>query len=160
LAEQYYNADPHQRVAWAGPDMTAKSKIIARQMETWAHGQGIFDVLGIERSDKDRIRNICHLGVTTYSWTFRIRGEEPPAPKPFVRLTAPSGAIWEWNEPQSDNAVTGAAVEFAQTVTQTRNIADTSLNTTGPNAARWMEIAQCFAGAPETPPAKGARYKV
>jgi len=160
LAEQYYNADPHQRVAWAGPDMTAKSKIIARQMETWAHGQGIFDVLGIERSDKDRIRNICHLGVTTYSWTFRNRGEEPPAPKPFVRLTAPSGAIWEWNEPQSDNAVTGAAVEFAQTVTQTRNIADTSLNTTGPNAARWMEIAQCFAGAPETPPAKGARYKV
>jgi hypothetical protein len=55
--------------------------------------------------------------------------------------------------------VIGEAVHFAQTVTQTRNVADTTLETHGANAARWMEIAQCFAGAPETPPAKGARYR-
>ncbi len=159
LANSYACADPHARIAWVGPDMTARSKMTARQMESWAHGQGVFDVLGLARAEKDRIRNICHLGVTTYSWTFKNRGQDVPLPKPYVRLTAPSGGVWEWNEAQEGNAVIGEAVHFAQVVTQTRNIADTSLETIGDNASRWMEIAQCFAGAPESPPVKGARYK-
>ncbi len=159
LASRYASVDPGTRIAWAGPDMTTRSKMIARQMETWAHGQETFDVLGVARDEKDRIRNICHLGVTTYSWTFKNRQEDVPLPKPYVRLTAPSGAIWEWNEVQEDNAVIGDAVHFAQVVTQTRNIADTTLEARGANATRWMEIAQCFAGAPESPPAKGARRK-
>ena len=156
-ADAYRGADPDARIAWAGPDMSARAAIIARQMETWAHGQAVFDILGLEREEKDRIRNICHLGVTTYSWTFRNRGEEPPRPKPYVRLTAPSGAVWEWNEPQDGNAVSGPAAAFAQVVAQTRNVADMTLQTTGPAAERWMAVAQCFAGPPEPPPAKGAR---
>ena len=159
LADTYRTADPDTRVAWAGPDMTTQSKIIARQMETWAHGQEIYDVLGLERKNEDRIRNICHLGVTTYSWTFRNRNQEPPKPKPYVKLNAPSGAAWEWNDPQTDNGVSGDATAFAQVVTQTRNIADTDLITIGDTATRWMAIAQCFAGAAEDPPAKGARHK-
>ena len=82
---------------------------------------------------------------------------EPPAPKPFVQLTAPSGGIWEWNGRQEDNVVRGSAVEFSQVVTQTRNIDDTNLEAVGDTARQWMEIAQCFAGGPETPPAKGTR---
>jgi uncharacterized protein (TIGR03084 family) len=160
LATAYGEADPEHRVAWAGPDMTTRSKIIARQMETWAHGQEIFDILGEQREDGDRIHNIAHLGVTTYGWTFRNRHEDPPAPKPFVQLTAPSGAVWEWNDPQEDNLVRGSAVEFAQVVTQTRNIDDTALETVGTTARQWMAIAQCFAGGPETPPAKGTRTTV
>lgn len=159
LASAYSDADPQARVAWAGPDMSTQSKIIARQMETWAHGQEIFDCLGQDRTEGDRIRNIAHLGVTTYGWTFRNRKEEPPSPKPYVRLTAPSGAIWDWNEPQDDNTVIGSAVEFAQIVTQTRNVADTSIKTIGDSALRWMAVAQCFAGAAETPPSKGQRHK-
>lgn len=160
LAEAYGAADPDHRVAWAGPDMTVRSKIVARQMEAWAHGQEIFDILGKTREDGDRIKNICDLGVRTYSFCFRNRGEEPPQPKPFVRLTAPSGKIWEWNEPSDDQLVLGGAIEFAQVVTQTRNIEDTSIKADGYNANRWMAIAQCFAGAPETPPVPGVRFKV
>ncbi len=160
VAAAYDAADPEARVAWAGPDMSTQSKIIARQMETWSHGQEIFDILGKDREDGDRVRNIAHLGVTTFGWTFRNRKEEPPAPKPFVQLTAPSGSIWEWNEPQDDNLVRGSAVEFAQIVTQTRNVKDTSIETIGDIATRWMDIAQCFAGAPETPPEAGVRCKV
>jgi uncharacterized protein (TIGR03084 family) len=159
LADAYHGADPQLRVAWAGPDMSAQSKIIARQMETWAHGQAIFDVLGMDRHDTDRIRNIAHLGVTTYSWAFRNRGEDPPSPKPFIELSAPSGAVWAWTDQQADNAVRGSAVEFCQVVTQTRNIGDTAIALTGPTAVKWMSIAQCFAGLPNPPPAKGARYK-
>lgn len=160
LASAYANSDPEERVAWAGPDMSTESKIIARQMETWAHGQEVFDILGLEREDTDRIRNIAHLGVTTYGWTFRNRGEEPPRPKPFVQLTAPSGASWEWNEPQKDNAVTGSATEFCQVVTQTRNVKDTNISTVGETSEKWMAVAQCFAGAAETPPSQGKRHRV
>ena len=52
-------ADPKARVKWAGPDMSIRSSITARQMETWAHAQEVFDILGLERVESDRIRNIA-----------------------------------------------------------------------------------------------------
>ena len=159
MAKRFRSADPEKRVKWAGPDMSVKSCIIARQMEHWAHAQAIYDCLGVDRKNTDRVKNIAHIGVTTFSWSFRVRGETPPAPKPYVRLTAPSGKIWTWNNPQEDNRVDGLAEEFSQVVTQCRNIADTKLITTGPIAAEWMAHAQCFAGGAETPPAKGTRRK-
>ena len=152
-------ADPKRRVKWAGPDMSIRSSITARQMETWAHGQEIFDALGLERQEADRIRNIAHLGISTYGWTFINRGEQPPEPQPFVRLAAPSGAVWDWGEEKAGERVEGSAVEFCQVVAQTRNIADTELAVTGPNATRWMAIAQCFAGPPNDPPASGTRVR-
>jgi uncharacterized protein (TIGR03084 family) len=150
-------SDPERRLAWAGPGMKPRMFATARQMETWAHGSEIHDLLGIERRETDRIRNIATIGVRTFGWTFANRKIDPPAPAPFVRLTAPSGAVWEWNEPQADNCVEGRAVEFCQVVTQTRNVADTQLRVLGEPARRWMAIAQCFAGPPEDPPAPGAR---
>lgn len=159
LAERFAQTDPKARLPWAGPDMSALSAVTARQMETWAHGQEVFDALGLERAETDRIRNICHLGVVTHGWTFRNRGLAVPEPAPFVELQAPSGAVWQWNEPQADNAVRGAAVEFAQVVTQVRNWKDTRLEAIGPGAEAWMKIAQCFAGPPEDPPAPGTRFR-
>ena len=157
LAAEYRYADPQSRVPWLGPAMSARAKIIARQMETWAHGQAIFDLFGIIRHDQDRLHNIAHLGVTTYSFAFRNRAQTPPLPKPFVALTAPSGAVWTWNDPDAGTCVSGSATQFCQVVTQTRNIADTSLAVRGEQAAAWMAIAQCFAGPPHDPPAPGAR---
>lgn len=74
-----------------------------------------------------------------------------------MRLTAPSGGIWEWNAPNERNRVEGSAVEFCHVVTQGRNIADTNLDVTGETTSRWMAMAQCFAGSPEEPPAPGQR---
>ncbi len=159
LADAFAGADPKARLKWFGPDMSARSSITARQMETWAHGQEVFDLLGLDRAEADRVRNICHLGVSTYGWTFINRGEPVPEPVPFVRLIGPSGAVWEWGEPRDDERVTGSAVGFAQVVAQTRNVADVDLSTTGPNAGRWMAIAQCFAGPPNDPPPPGYRKK-
>lgn len=159
VAEKYAAADPDKRVKWGGPDMSVRSCIIARQMETWAHAQAIFDVLGQTRVDADRLKNVAHIGVTTYSWSFKVNSREPLLPKPYIRLTAPSGDVWEWNEPQADNTLEGSATEFCQVVTQCRNIGDTALTTTGEAAAQWMQIAQCFAGGPETPPAPNTRHK-
>ena len=157
MADNFLSANPQARLKWVGPDMSTRSCIIARQMEHWAHAQAIFDVLGVERKNSARLKNIAHIGVTTYSWSFKVNNLEPLLPKPFIQLKAPGGEIWEWNEPQDDNSVKGSATEFCQVVTQCRNIADTAIETIGENAAAWMSIAQCFAGGPETPPAPGTR---
>ncbi len=158
MCGRFCEADPKGRVAWAGPDMSVRSSITARLMETWAHGQEVYDLLGVERVNTDRIKNIVTLGVNTFGWTFTNRGLDVPTEVPHIRLTAPSGAIWTWNEPSEENRVEGSAAEFCQVVTQVRNIADTKLHVLGDAANRWLSIAQCFAGPPVDPPAAGSRF--
>lgn len=160
IADQFANADPSARVKWAGPDMSVRSSLTARLMETWAHGQEVYDVLGVVRKNGDRIRNIVVLGNNTYGWTFKVRGEAAPEPRPHLRLTAPSGEVWLYNDPSESELIEGRAAEFCQVVTQVRNIADTGLKVVGPNARNWMSKAQCFAGDAETPPAAGTRKTV
>ena len=151
------DSDPKRRVPWFGPDMGVMMFTTARQMETWAHSQDIYDLLGKSRNNTDRLKNIAVIGVRTYGWTFVNRKLEPPKPVPYVKLTAPSGDIWEFNDPSTDNYVAGSAVEFCHVVTQGRNIADVNLTVVGEPAEKWMSIAQCFAGPPENPPAPGSR---
>lgn len=150
---------PDTRLKWAGPDMGVRMFTTARQMETWAHGQAIYDLLGLDRRDGDRLQNIAVIGVKTFGWTFANRGLPLPGDAPHVRLTAPSGAIWTWNPPSEDNLVEGDAVAFCQVTAQTRNVADTALTVRGEPARAWMAMAQCFAGPPEDPPAPGTRRR-
>ena len=157
LADKLSAMPTDTRLKWAGPDMGVRMFTTARQMETWAHGQAIYDLLGVTRAPADRLRNISEIGVRTYGWTFANRGQPVPGPAPYVRLTAPSGGIWQWNDQTRDNAVEGDALEFCQVVTQVRNVADTALKMSGEPARIWMALAQCFAGPPEDPPAPGAR---
>jgi uncharacterized protein (TIGR03084 family) len=157
-ADLFAAADPKARLKWAGPDMSARSSITARLMETWAHGQEVYDHAGVVRKNEDRIGNIVTLGVNTYGWTYATRRETPPGPMPHLVLTAPSGAIWTHGEPSTEERIEGPAEDFCMVVTQTRNVADTRLDVTGAVAADWMSKAQCFAGAPNPPPAPGARF--
>ena len=158
LADVYAAFEPDHRLAWAGPDMSARSFMSARQMETWAHGQAIFDALGRERVEFDRLRNIAVMGVNTFGWTFTVHRRDVPPVKPYVRLVSPSGATWEWNDPASVDRVEGSAVDFCRVVTQTRNVLDTNLRVSGSAAEAWMSMAQCFAGPPEMPPAPATRF--
>jgi uncharacterized protein (TIGR03084 family) len=160
LCEKLSAIPPETRLKWAGPDMGVRMFTTARQMETWAHGQAIYDLMGQTRVPTDRLRNIAEIGVRTYGWTFANRQRAVPGPAPYVRLTVPSGAIWQWNDPTPENAVEGDALAFCQVVTQTRNIADTDLRVIGEPARIWMSLAQCFAGPPENPPSPGARFAV
>ena len=157
LCDLFASCEPRQRMRWVGPDMSVRSAATARLMETWAHGQDVYDLMRVRRPAFDRIRHIAVLGVNTYGWTFANRGLEPPGPPPRVELTAPSGALWSWNDVQADNRISGAAVDFCHVVTQGRNIAEVSLDVVGAPAKAWMSIAQCFAGTPEDPPVPGER---
>jgi len=159
-SERFAAADPRARVPWAGPDMSVRSSITARFMETWAHGQEVYDQMGVVRSNTDRIKNIVVLGVNAYNWSFSVHSMEVPGPMPFLRLTAPSGELWEWGDVSKENLIQGSAEEFCQVITQVRNIGDTCLEVAGNTATQWMASAQCFAGPPETPPPVGTRFTV
>jgi uncharacterized protein (TIGR03084 family) len=157
LCAQFDTVDPQYRFAWFGPDMAARTFITARLMETWAHGQDVYDLLRVPRVYNDNLRSIAFLGVKTFSFTFVNRGLKPPTTAPFVSLTAPSGAIWDYNTPSDVERIEGLASDFCHVVTQNRNVADTQLKVTGEIAQSWMRVAQCFAGRPEDPPVPGQR---
>ncbi len=158
ISNEFAKSDPKKRVKWAGPDMSVRSSITARHMETWAHGQEIFDQLGFERIDTDRIKNIVVIGVNTFGWTYINRNISIPEKMPKLSLLSPSNELWEWNEDNEEDMISGSATEFSQVVTQVRNINDTSLKVSGKIANEWMSIAQCFAGPPENPPETGTRF--
>jgi uncharacterized protein (TIGR03084 family) len=157
LVECFRLADPRARMTWFGPDMSVVSFASARQMEVWAHGQDIYDLFGVTRAAHERIRNICEIGVRTFGWSFRNRELEVPA-APAVRLTSPGGATWEW--PGEAGSVTGPSLDFALVVTQRRAVEDSRLVVDGAIARQWMEIAQCFAGAPQARAEPGSRPPV
>lgn len=149
--------DAKARLPWYGPTMSARSFATARLMETWAHGQDIWDAVGREREPTPGLRHIAHLGVTTFGWTFVNRKLPVPEPAPYVELVAPDSRTWSWGEPSTQDFVRGPALDFALLVTQRRHRDDTALRWAGAGAEQWTRIAQCFAGEPADGPGPGVR---
>ena len=133
--------------------MSLTSKLTARIMETWAHGQDVADALGRTRVPTDRLRHVAHIGVRARSFSYLVRGLPPPAVDVRVELTGPHGDIWEWGDPTSPDRVSGDAEQFCLVVTQRRHLDDTALRYTAGAAQEWLGIAQAFAG----PPGEGRR---
>jgi uncharacterized protein (TIGR03084 family) len=137
-----------QKISWFGPPMSAASMATARFMETWAHGLDVADALGVRRSISDRIRHVVHLGVRTRDFSFVTHGQDAPASEVRVELTSPSGELWTFGPEAADQRVSGSAADFALLVTQRRHRADVDLVADGPDADRWLDYAQAFAGLP------------
>jgi uncharacterized protein (TIGR03084 family) len=139
---------PGTQLPWYGPPMSAASSVTARLMETWAHGQDVYDALGLTRRPTARLRHIAHLGVRTLGWSFRVRGLDVPDVPVRVELTGPDGEPWTWGSDDAADRVTGPAEDFCLLVVQRRHRSQTTLTATGPVAERWLDVAQAFAGAP------------
>ena len=137
-----------ERVPWITGAMSATSFATARLMETWAHGQDVYDGLGLPRTPTGRLRHVADLGVRTRGFSYRNRGLEPPTTDVRVELDAPDGDTWSWGEPTAADRVVGPAVDFCLVVTQRRHVGDTGLVATGTTADEWLSIAQAFAGPP------------
>ncbi len=135
-----------QRLPWYGPPMSPTSMATARCMETWAHALDVYDALGIAVEPTDRIRHIAHLGVRTRDFAFGVHQQAPPAEQFRISLVAPSGEVWAWGPDDAAQTVTGPAYDFCLLVTQRRHRDDLDLVATGPDADRWLDIAQAFAG--------------
>ncbi|WP_445167812.1 TIGR03084 family metal-binding protein [Mycolicibacterium sp. Dal123E01] len=137
-----------RKLVWFGPPMSAASMATARLMETWAHGLDVADALGASVVPSARLKPIAHLGVRTRDFAFAVHQLTPPA-EPFrVDLTAPDGSHWTWGPEAAAQHVTGSALDFCYLVTQRRPLAEIDVAAHGSDAARWLEIAQAFAGPP------------
>ena len=137
-----------EKMPWFGPPMSAASMATARFMETWAHAQDVYAALGVEPEISDRIRHVAHIGVRTRNFAFLTNGLDAPLEEFKVRLTAPSGETWAWGPAEAPQSVRGSAYDFCLLATQRINRADTDLELVGPDADRWLDIAQAFAGLP------------
>jgi uncharacterized protein (TIGR03084 family) len=138
---------PDQRIPWYGPPMKPTSFLSARLMEAFAHGHDIADGLGTKRAPTDRLRHVAHIGVLAREYAYAANGLPAPTEGMRVELVAPSGEVWTWNEDVQESVI-GPAYDFCLVVTRRRHVSDTALACSGPNAERWMSIAQAFAGPP------------
>jgi uncharacterized protein (TIGR03084 family) len=151
--------DPSTRVPWFGPPMSAASKVTARLMETWAHGQDVVDGLGLPGSARPataRLRHVAHIAVGARPFSYMAHGLEPPSTPVRVELTPPpsvGGDAWAWGPEDAPDRVSGPALDFCLVLTQRRHLDDTALVATGALAEEWLRIGQAFAG----PPGEGRR---
>lgn len=142
---------PKARLPWYGPPMSVMTFATARLMETWAHGQDVFDALNLKHEPTERLRHVADLGYRTRSFSFRNRNMAVPQEEVRLELTSPQGELWTWGEDDAREWIRGNAEEFCLVVTQRRHVSETCLEVEGAGAREWMKIAQAFAG----PPGKG-----
>jgi uncharacterized protein (TIGR03084 family) len=149
--EVFRAIDPSVRIPWYGPSMSPASKVTARIMETWAHGQDVADALGATRPATRRLRHVAHIGVGARRFSYLTNGLEPDDTPVRVELRSPEGdETWTWGDESATDLVRGEALDFCLVVTQRRHVADTTLEVRGAAASGWMAIAQAFAGPPGT----------
>ena len=120
----------------------------ARLMETWAHGLDVADALGVRRPATARLRSVAHIGVRTRDFAFTVHGLTPPAEPFHVELSGPDGELWSWGPQDAAQTVTGPAEDFCMLVTQRRAPRELDVVAVGPDAQKWLTIAQAFAGPP------------
>ncbi len=148
VAEALKKVPAGEKVLWYGPPMSPTSMATARLMETWAHGQDVFDALGVQRQPSNRLRHVAHLAVRTRDFAYLLNNRKPPA-EPFrVELTGPDGDVWTWGPEDAAQRVTAPAVDFCLLATQRRHRDDLAVRAEGADAEEWMGIIQAFAGLP------------
>ncbi|WP_445526748.1 TIGR03084 family metal-binding protein [Streptomyces cyslabdanicus] len=141
-------APPGSRFPWYGPPMSAASMATGRLMETWAHGQDVADALGVVRTPTDRLRHVVRIGVRARDFAFGAHGLPVPEEEFRVEVRGPSGELWTYGPEDARQRVTGPALDFCLLVTQRAHRADLAVRAEGPDADRWLDIAQAFAGPP------------
>ncbi len=143
------------KLGWFGPPMSATSMSTARLMETWAHGQDVYDAVAVRRHPTARLRHVAHIGVRTRDFAYLVRERPRPGAEFRIELSAPGtdsstpdGDTWTWGPEDASQRVTGPALDFCLPVTQRRHRDDLALTAHGRDADEWLDIAQAFAGPP------------
>ena len=129
---------------WYGSELTATLMVPLRLMETWAHGQDIYDALGVAHRPTSRLQQVAALGVAGRELSFYAAQLPVPADPFRVELTGPDGETWAWGPADAAQRVQGTALDFCLRVTQRRPRAETGLTAVGDDARTWLEIARVF----------------
>jgi uncharacterized protein (TIGR03084 family) len=144
------------QIDWITGPMSRASFLTARMMETFAHGRDVAEAMGMRLPATARLRHVAHLGVATRGFAFGNRGLPVPEAAVRVELRGPDGDIWSFGPEDAPESVRGDALDFCLLVTRRIHRADTTLEASGAGADAWLDIAQCFAGAPSDGPPRRA----
>jgi enediyne biosynthesis protein E11 len=136
-----------QLVPWLVRPLPAPILAAAGMMELFGHGQDIADALGIQRQHTDRLEHLVAFAVRTWDFGYLARGLTPPDVEFRFEITSPSGVVWRHGGADTDQVITGPAVDFCLLVTRRRHRADLAVKATGPEADRWLDIAQAYRGS-------------
>ncbi|MFJ6787419.1 TIGR03084 family metal-binding protein [Streptomyces angustmyceticus] len=129
---------------WYMSKVTPALMVPLRLMETWAHGQDVFDAVGVAHRPTDRLRHVASLGVLGRALSFAAVGLPEPAAPFRVELTASDGQTWVWGPEAATQRVQGSAMDFCLRVTRRRPWSETDLTATGEDAQKWLEVARIF----------------
>ncbi|WP_370943930.1 TIGR03084 family metal-binding protein [Amycolatopsis sp. cg5] len=135
-----------QLVPWLVNPLPPFVLACAGMMELFAHGQDIADALGVERPRTDRVQFLVGFAVRVWDFGYQARGLTPPDVEFRFELTGPSGAVWTFGPEDSDQKITGDAVDFCLLVTRRRHRDDLALTAVGEHADHWLDIAQAYRG--------------
>jgi uncharacterized protein (TIGR03084 family) len=116
-------------------------------METWAHGQDVYDALGVSHPVTGALFDVARLCARTRANSYAAHGREVPNATISLALLAPDGQLWRFGE-DGDQLIAGHAVDFCLVATQRRHRADSTLVVRGAAAEEWLDLAQAFAGPP------------
>lgn len=153
LDAAFLAADPRARVPWApGLPMSTRSLASARLMELWAHSVDLYDALGLDVVVKDRIVHTLFLSWQARPNAYRINGLEMPDTPVRLEITLPSGELWTRGEETAAEVIRGSARDWALVATRRRRRQDTDLTIVGPEAHRYADVVQTFAGEAAAPP--------
>jgi enediyne biosynthesis protein E11 len=137
-----------QRIQWIVTPVSPATLATTGLMELFGHGQDIADALGVRRPATDRIVHVARMGVRTRDYAYLGRGLTPPAEEFRVELSSPDGQPWTWGPEDAAQGISGPALDFCLLVTQRRHRDDLGLVARGPDADRWLSLAQAYAGPP------------
>ena len=136
------------RLPWIGPSMSAASMATARLMETWAHGVDVGDALGRPPATSPGLDHVAHLGVRARAFAFAAHRLPAPTAPIRVDLARGDGSRWVDGPEDAPQRVSGPLLDFCLRVVQRRPRSALELVATGPDADRWLDVAQAFAGDP------------
>lgn len=135
-----------QVVPWMVRPLPPAVLCCAGMMEMFAHGQDIADALGVTRRRTDRLWHIAWFATLTWDFGYQSRDLTPPDVQFRYELTAPSGDLWEFGPADGEQRITGPAEDFCLLVTRRRHREDLAVHAVGPDAERWLDIAQAYRG--------------
>lgn len=133
-------------VPWLVRPLPAFVLASAGIMELFGHGQDIADTLGVRPVRTDGLFHLVLFATLTWDFGYQSRGLPTPDVEFRYEITAPSGALWTLGPEDSPERISGSAEDFCQLVTRRRHHADLDVVATGPEATRWLDIAQAYRG--------------